>query len=239
MPRDSKSGLLVSKAYGPVECLGLDSAKLAECIAEMQRRPFLGVFGTPATGFLETTLEALRGQDQLKAVTFIDVDLLSIDALYELPQLQYLRLWRSRAPIEFRRLSALEHLVWRHSPRDSGLSTLVNLGDLRLWHYSHQDKSLGALELPASLARLDINWANLQSFNGLAPLPLLRRLEIQRCRDLHDLNHIVQVCPQLEHLEITACGRVSREHCQEVVANLPHLNVAVLQHKPLALASDT
>lgn len=236
MPLDPQSGLLVSKAYGPVECIGLDSAKLHQCIAALQQRPYLGVFGTPATGFQETSLDALRGQHQLRAVTFIDADLRSIDAIYELPELQYLRLQRSRAPISFARISSLEQLIWFYDLRDSGLSALRKLSELRLWHFSPPEKSFAPLELPASLDRLDVTWANIRSLHGFARSPKLRRLELHRCRELHDLSGLIETCPRLEHLEISACGRLSREHCEEVIANLPNLKVAILQHKPLALA---
>ena len=237
MPVDPQSGLIVSKAYGPVECLGLDSSRLALCMAELQRRQFLGVFGTPATGFRETTLEALRGQHQLQAVTVIDADLRSIDALYELPDLRYLRLQRSRAPMEFARLTAIEQLIWTYSPRDSGLAALRQLSDLRLWHYAHPAKSFAPLDLPPSLERLDLTWSNVRSLQGLSTLPVLRRLELHRCRELDDLAGLAEACPQLEHIEISACGRLTREHCEQALAPLRHLKIAILQHKPLALAT--
>lgn len=60
MPLDPQSGLFVSNAYGPVACIGLDSSKLDQCIAALKQRPFQGVFGTPATGFQETSLDAIR-----------------------------------------------------------------------------------------------------------------------------------------------------------------------------------
>jgi hypothetical protein len=135
----------------------------------------------------------------------------------------------------FDNLPCLEQVVWFHKPSDSGMSSLSKVRDLRVWHYGPRSKSFANLEVPQSIGRLDFYWANTRSLDGLPQLASLRRLEMHRCRDLQDLSQLPSLFPNLEHLDISACGKLKPHHCAQVVAQLPNLTVAVLQHRALPL----
>jgi hypothetical protein len=117
------------------------------------------------------------------------------------------------------------------------MSRLSGVRDLRVWHFKSRTKTCSDLELPQSLSRLDVYWANVRSLEGLPRLASLRRLELHRCRDLADVSQLPSLFPGLEHLELSACGRLKPDHCTEVVAQMPNLKIAVLQHRALPLGS--
>lgn len=202
--------------------LGIDSDQLRECLAETKRRKLKGVFGTnPA--FRESSLDFLQQLPELSAVQFWDVSLEDISGLYGLNNLQYLRLSGKRPLLEFERLRTLKMLVWEHHKKDSGIGFLKELEFFHLWRYRASDKSAFELKLPDSLVELGIFWSNVETLDGLDCLPNLKKLEIARCRNLRCLGSLAEVCPNLEHLVVTASGRLTAKEAKSACAGLPKL----------------
>lgn len=83
--------------------------------------------------------------------------------------------------------------------------------DLRVWHFKSPSKTCSYLELPQSLARLDVSWSNVRSLEGLPRLAPLRRLALHRCRDLVNVSQLPSLFPEVELLEMSACGRLKRK----------------------------
>lgn len=210
----------------------MDSDQLHKCVAETKRRKLRGVFGTRPY-FREPNLDFLRELSELSAVQFWDVTLNDISGLYGLSNLKYLRLSGKRPPLEFERLQCLKKLVWEYHKKDSGIDLLRKLEMLHLWRYRASDKSAFELKLPESLAELGVFWSNVETLDGLACLPNLKKLEVARCRNLKCLGRLTESCPNLESLIVSASGRLTADEAKRASAGLPKLRHLVAANKLL------
>jgi hypothetical protein len=229
MPIEREGRFLVWRDMQHAPGLGLESAQLVQCVDEARNVPFKGVFGNPGFGFRELTLDVLNELHHVEAVWFWDVALRNVDALYSLTQLSHFGVHPKRPAIDFSRLRSLKQLVWFHKPSDSGVRSLPALKSLHLWHYRDKTKNLANLTLPPNLVELEINWANVETLDGLPMLPKLRRLEVHRCRNLRSLGDIAARFPLLEHLVVAACGKVQDGEGDRVARQLPNLKHAYVR----------
>ena len=223
MPIEREGGFLWTHDLGLTPSIGIESARLDECVTEAHARRAGGVFGHPSFGFAQEDLDFLARMPWLVQVWFWDVSLRSIDGLYTLSGLRYFGVHPDRPPLDFSRFPALEHVVWIHEPRDRGLEAAASVRHVALWHYKPRSKHFAALDLPPELESLGINWANPSTLAGIRELPRLRRLEIHRCRNLASLDELPRIAPNLEELVITTSGRLSD---YAALAALPHLRFA-------------
>jgi len=212
--------------------LGIESDRLQECLAEVERRGLKGVFGT-LPYFRENSLDFLSATPGLEAAAFWEVQLKDLTGLYSLASLQFLRLSGSRPPIKLDRFSNLRSLVWEHNLNDSGCQSLPLLEQLFLWRYKSVSKCFKEIILPSNLKRIEIFWSNASTLDGLPSLPKLSHLEIGRCRDLNSLGDLAERCPNLESLLIVSSGRLDAKEAERVAKGLPKLRHLVAANKLL------
>lgn len=211
MPVKQEGDFLEFKELGIAPSLGLESRQLQECIEEVKRRGWLGVFGNPDFGFKEDHLDWMMQMPDLIQVWFWDVDLKSIEGLYALEQLRYFGIHPRRPGIDFSHFPQLETIVWFHNKKDKCMKSLQKLRDLHVWHFKPRSGSFDGLEIPDTVERLDLNWANPDSLSGLPSLPRLKHLEIHRCRNLISLESLDTIAPNLETLVIGSSNKVKSE----------------------------
>jgi hypothetical protein len=235
VPIQREGEFLRTHDLGITSSIGIESARLDACVAEIAARAIRGVFGHPSFGFTQTDLNFLADVPEVVQVWFWDVSLDSIDGLYALRGLRYLGIHPKRPPIDFSRFPALERVVWHHEPRDRGLGAATSIRHLDLWHFKPRAKHFSGLELPPDLESLTLNWANPATLAGVGELPRLRELEIHRCRNLATLDDLPRIAPNLEKLVVTTCGRLS-DH--RAVAALPFLRVARQDGRDLLASAD-
>ncbi len=214
--------------------LGIETGRLADCVAEAKRQAVYGVFGNPYFNFREDNLDFLRELPHLGSIWFWDIDLKNIDGVYALEDLRHFGVHPKRPPVDFSRLATLEEVVWEFNPRDKGMGRLENLRLLHVWRYQPKHGTYEGLEIPTGLEDLEIFWAKPATLAGLPELPRLKRVGIHRCRNLTTLGELPRIAPNLEHLVVTTCPRVSDG--PHVVAQLPHLRHASVQSKVLVTA---
>ena len=229
-------GYLVDRDQNGLVSIGIESARLDQCVAEVSRRGALGVFGAPSFGFTQTDLDFLERLPSLQKIWFWDVALRDVDGIYSLRDLRQFGVHPRRPPISFDRLPALETMVWEHSPRDRGLSSLAHLSTLHVWHYKPRQGTFEGLALPLGIRELQLNWANPRTLAGLPELSQLRRLELHRCRNLESIAELPRIAPQLEHLVVAACGRVADG--EAVVRRLPNLRHAFVRDTVLVTRDE-
>ena len=230
MPIAREGSFLVSHDLTEVPSLGLESANLDACVREARLHPYKSVFGSPAFGFFEETLDALNELPHLEYVWFWDIAFKNIEGIYALSKLKSFGVHPKRPAIDFSRLQSLRRLVWMYKPSDTGLSSL-QLDRLDIWRFAPKSKSFSGLQLPDTLEELQINWANPSTLEGLPTIPGLRRLEIHRCRNLESLAIIPRLFPDLEHLVVAACGRVRSGEGERLAASVPSLKHAYVEDK--------
>jgi hypothetical protein len=218
--------------------IGLESDQLAACVDEARKVPFKGVFGNPAFGFREVTLGVLEALPLTEAVWFWDVDLQNVEALYSLTRLRNFGVHPKRPAIDFSRLPTLTQLVWFHKPSDTGVESLLALESLHSWRYRGKTKTFAELPLPENLVELNVNWANIETLDGLPRLPQLRRLELHRCRNLRSLGELGALFPRLEHLVVAACGRVEDGEGERVARQLPRLKHAYVKDRVVTVTAS-
>lgn len=229
MPIEREGQFLVTQTLGDVSHIGLESSRLASCVSEAGRGHYKGVFGSPSFGFTETSLDSLRSLPELLSIWFWDISLKDVDAVYELTSLRSFGIHPRRPGIDFSRLSALENLTVQPVPKDRGFEALSLLKRLHLWHYSPKDKTFTNLVLPKKIEELEINWASPKDLTGLSPNPNLIRLGIHRCRNLESLAALPSLFPSLEHLVVTACGKLDGRREAGLAQQLPGLKHAYIQ----------
>jgi len=189
--------------------IGIESNKLAACIAEAKRRRAYGVFGHFGFRFRQDNLDFLTSLPNIRRIWFWDIKLKSIDGIYALKNLREFGVHPKRPGIDFARLGKLEEITWKWNLKDTGLGSLKRLRKLYIWHYNPKHRSFEGLTIPKSIVELQINWANPKSLAGLPELPKLKRLEIACCRNLETIRELFRIAPNLEHLVVSNCGRVA------------------------------
>ncbi|WNG62058.1 hypothetical protein F0U59_50675 [Archangium gephyra] len=160
MPIEQKDGFFEFTEFGMTPSLGLESAQLSRCIAEVKRRQWLGVFGNPGFGFQESDLDFLKQLPELIQIWLWDVKLKDIEGLYALRGLRYFGIQPDRPGIDFSRFPALETLVWTHNKHDRSVESLTALRELHVWYFNPRAKSFDELAIPQFVEQLGINWAN-------------------------------------------------------------------------------
>jgi len=226
MPIALENGFHVSHDLAHVSCLAIDSHRLAACVAALESRQMKGILGNPRYGFVGSDFDFMKGLPWIEVVWFYDVNIKNIDGLYSLRGLQHFGVHPKRPSIDFSRFPELRKVVIEPRPGDHGLRTLTQVQVRHVWRHRPMSKDFSQFEFPASLAELQINWANVTSLESLPELPALRRLEVHRCRDLEVLGNLCAKFPRLEHLVVAACGRVRRGEGERVVRDLPGLTHA-------------
>lgn len=231
MPTVREGPFLVNRSPTQIPRLGMESGMLKECVEAVRSQGFRGIFGSPAFGFFERTLDFLHELPDIEEVWFWDVKLRDVDAIYSLRSLRFFGIHPGRPAINFARIPSLRHITWNYKPADTGVRELELLDSLHVWHYLPKSKSFSDLSLPAKLTELHINWANPSTLEGLRGVPGLRRLEIHRCRNLESLALVPMLFPQLEHLVVLTCGRLAAGEDERIAAQLPSLKHAFVQNR--------
>lgn len=80
---------------------------------------------------------------------------------------------------------------------------------LVIWHFNPKSKSFCDLPLAEHLERLEINWANPTSFNGLGKFKKLRELELYYCTKINSLEGLTEINPELSLLSIFNVKKVN------------------------------
>ncbi len=207
--------------------IGMQSARLAECVTEARRRRAYGIFGNPYFGFREKSLDFLTQMPDIASIWLWDIKLANIDGIYALKKLKSFGVHTDRPPIDFARLRTLEEVVWFYREQDRGIAKLKKLRALNIWHFKPRQRSFEGLELPRSLEELEITWANPKNLAGLENLPRIKRFVARRCRNLESIGELPRIAPNVEHLVVATCGRVADGPA--VVRRLPKLRHAFVR----------
>ena len=208
MPIARAGKFLETADLGIVHSLGIESAQLDDCVAEINRREIRGVFGCPVFGFQERNLDFLERLQEIRQVWFWEIDLKDIAGLYSQPTLAYFGLSPKRPAVDFSHLPRLRDVVWHPVKHDRGLEQLTQLERLDVWRYKTRDSSFAGFELPGSLRKLEFNWCNQASLDGLPVMPTLEELQFHYCRQLKSLNGLSAVAPNLKKLVVTRCANL-------------------------------
>ncbi len=187
--------------------VGIETARLGECLVYYHEKRFEGLFGCPSFGFQQDNLDFLSEVPNCKRLWFWDVELHSIDAIYSLMQLRSFGVHPKRPGIDFSRFPELQTAVvfWLKADRGIGSSAITNYD---LWHYKPTSKSFAGLEMPQNVRHLELFWANPATLEGLPEMPQLEELQIHRCRNLHDLSALPRVAPNLRKLLTTTSSKI-------------------------------
>lgn len=229
MPIAMEDGFYQNHNQNGYHSLGIETRRAAECVQRIVDRRIPGVFGSPHHGFTGKDLDFLHAMPWIETVSFSDAPLENIDGLYALENLRHFGAAAKRPAIDFSRFPGLRQAVVGYKAKDRGLDVLRELTFLRVWHYRSKDATFSALLAPQSLTELQINWANVASLETLPALPNLRRLEVHQCRNLVDLGVLIDKYPLLEHVEIGACGRVTKAEGKRAIqgfSRLTHARIA-------------
>ncbi|MDJ0904635.1 MAG: hypothetical protein QNI96_01345 [Woeseiaceae bacterium] len=203
--------------------LGMESQRLTECVDAVKQRKLRGVFGS-ARFFEGDNLDFLEQLPDTEMVEFWDTPLKDVSALYGLKKLRFLRLSCKRPAMDYSQLAPLTHLVLDHNKRDKKLEAQHNIECLNVWRFNSTTGDMQLLHLPKSLQELGIFLFNGTSLAEMTELDRLKKLTIERCRNLESIESLSESCPGLEHLAIIDCPRVTQEAAEQLAGNLVNID---------------
>lgn len=204
--------------------IGIESSVISSVIDEA-KKSYVSVFGAECFGFVEKDMNFLECLNSIEYIWFWDVNLKSIEGIYSLKKLRRMGMFGKYPPIEFSKLTSLESLVWEYKKKDTGISKLINLKSLSLWHYKPINKSFNELNLPTNIEMLSLNWVNPYSLNGLPVFEKLINFEIHQSRNLNSLKDISNIAPNLERIIITTSKNMTDF---QDLKNLKNLKSAII-----------
>lgn len=190
--------------------IGLESSLLSSSIEEIKLRGLSAAFAR-APEFVEDNLNCLAELPELRALELWDVKLKDISGIYDLGQLEFLRISGKRPPLDLCRIEHLSHLILEWNKRDAGLKRLDQLRMLHLWRHKVDPSGDSNVQLPRRLRALGVYWSNITHFEDFGVNPRVKTVEIGRCRNLQSLGDLSHTFPNLEKLVITACGKLTSE----------------------------
>lgn len=99
-----------------------------------------------------------------------------------------------------------------------------NIQYLTLWH--HKKSKLGNfVDIPENLLYLELNWSNIQDFQGIVKMNKLKRLELHYCTKLQNDSGLSGLVDTLEHLHINQSKKFAPS---EELLSLKNLRVLCL-----------
>ena len=200
--------------------LGIETDRLEACINEANTKAISGLFGSPGWGFKQDNLDFLTQTPDVESIHFWDVELKNIDGLYSLKNLRSFLLDGKRPGIDFARFSKIESITWSYNKKDTNLKCIEAAKNFYLWHFNPKDKSFSSLELPVTLKKLEVNWANPTDLQGLPRLPHLQEIEFHLCRNLRSLDGLELISPKLRRVIVSRCKKLKDLKALNVLENL-------------------
>jgi hypothetical protein len=189
-------------------CIGIDSKRVADCLARYNACGARGLFGHPSFGFAQDNLDFLAlANPKPSWLWFWDVDLRDVSGIYALEELDYFGINPQRPGIDFSRFDRLDMVINHWIKADTGLEA-ASIRAYHLWYFKPRSKSFAEAAIPRSVEQLSFTWANPLSLEGLPVLPRLTRLEIHRCRNLADLAELPRIAPNLQHFLATTAKKL-------------------------------
>lgn len=202
-----KDGFWISDADSPPS-IGIESARVDECLVHYHAGGFGGVFGNSSFGFRGANLDFLSAVSSARRVWFWDCSFDSVDGLYSLVDLDYCGVMEKRPGIDFSRFKNLRTLVCHWNKRDSGFCE-ASFKSLYLWHFNPRTKSFDAIAMPKGIERLELTWFSPGNLSGLPAMEGLVELQIHRGQNLSSLSQLAAIAPNLKKLVVTTCSRLT------------------------------
>lgn len=218
-----ENGFLISDVDSP-RSIGIESARLDECIAHYHSGGFGGVFGSPSFGFRGVDLNFLTECSSARRVWFTDCSFESVDGLYALTDLIYCGVMKKRPGIDYSRFKSLRTLVCHWNKKDSGFGH-SSIKHLYLWHFNPPSKTFEGIDIPNGVERLELNWLSPCALDGLPAMNGLSELQIHRGRNLSDISSLATIAPNLKKLIVTTCGLLND---WEGISDHPTLELAII-----------
>jgi hypothetical protein len=223
MPIQRVARFLITQDFEIAPSLGFESDRLQGCIDEINRTKVESAFASKAFSFSEDNLDFLEQVPHLRQIWFWEVKVSRIDGLYSLRNLQYLGLHDQKPGIDFSKFPLLKQVVWTYNPRDHGLKELQHLDQVDLWRFNPKSKSFVDSGIPSQLRRLDINWANPASLDGIPHMPNCKEIQIHFCRNLRSLEGLDEIAPNLEKLVIASSKNCTETRAVQNLQKLKHV----------------
>ncbi len=223
MPIARNGEFLVMNDFAVAPSLGIESGNIEGCVAEVNRLGIKSIFACSAYGFREDNLDFLVQMPQLTQIWFWEVSLKHVAGIYALTDLRFFNLHNRTMGIDFSRLSRLKHVIWHHNAKDTNLDQLPEIEQLDLWRFNPKVKTFEDCTIPDRLKRLEINWANPATLDGLPVLPKCQELQLHYCRNLRTLEGIERIAPNLQRLVITASNKCKETSAVSRLTKLNHV----------------
>ena len=208
----------------PEGSLGIDSARIEECVAYFKTQGFRGLFGSPTFGFDQEDLDFLARTPEATHLWFWNVALTNLDALYDLAGLESVGINPKRPGIDFSRFPALRSAVNHWNRKDTGIAAST-ITKYDLWHFKPRSKTFEGLEIPSGVTELQLFWANPDTLKDLPVMKKLKVLQIHRCRNLQDLSDLPRIAPHLRELLTTTSSKID---ATDGVLDHPRLKKALI-----------
>ena len=221
------SGFWESEDLAKVPSLGIESAKLDDCVRYFHEARFKSIFGSPCFGFEERNLNFLTRIPSATILWFWDVQLDDVDGLYELRDLESVGILPKHPGIDYSRFPKLAKATITWNKRDTNIAK-SSITTFYLWHFNPRSKSFAEVQIPKGAREVHLTWFNQASLDEFPILPDLVNLELHRNRNLHDLSLLPRIAPNLKRLIITTCPKLKDF---SGIVDHPALDLAIVSGK--------
>jgi hypothetical protein len=156
-------------------------------------------------------LDFLSECPELESISIGEENLKDATGLYHLKNIKSLSVNDTRPSlvIDFEKLPSLE-VFWGKLPnKATGVETLANLKEMRLWSYKPKTQNLEAFSKLRNLKSLELIQSAITSLKGAEGLTSLEKLGLYYLRTFNDLKAVKYLSKTLRVLEIENCKKIS------------------------------
>ena len=158
-------------------------------------------------------------------IWFVDVDLKNIEGVYSLKSLEHFGVHGKRKGINFALLENLTQISTDWISKDEKLDSCIHIENFYFWHHKPKEKSFEKYTFPDCLNEVHLNWSNVYDLTSLNGLKGMKRLRINRCRNLVSLSGLENYRDTLEEVFVDTCGKLTE---YSFIGDFPKLKLAIV-----------
>lgn len=203
------------------DTLVIDSNRINEYVAYINQENIKSI-GINDFHYKKSTIEFLKKCPNIEKVSINNTLVEDYSGLYCLKNLRVLYLDEPKKNIDMTHFKILEELAIDYNKFVLGLTSCINLKNLRLWKYKPKSGNLEEISNLINIEELVLTQCSITSLKGCGNLPNLKKLELNYINKLEIIDEIEKNSNTLKHLRFDTCKKIKNH---EYVTKLKELEL--------------